>query len=143
GSRGFPPAGPLGGRASRAGAAPHGVKVQAGDDGRARGGARVPGRARRLTGLGFKRAATAEEGTGRGSPAGRGVSRGWGSNRDRRREWAWGGGRAQRPTKGRLRRTATAEEGAGRGGAAGRRTPRGRGAAGGAGGGVGGRELAG
>src|SRR5690606_31693113 len=47
-----------------------------------------PTRARRLTGRGFKRAATAKVGRWPDAPPGRGASRSEGSSRRRRREWA-------------------------------------------------------
>src|SRR5690606_7340676 len=64
----------------RPGAAPQGVRVQAGGDGAGRGGVGRPGRVRRLAESGFKRAATAQEGAGPGAPPGCGVSRGRGSS---------------------------------------------------------------
>src|SRR5690606_34686723 len=63
-----------------------------------RAGAGRPTRARRPTGSGFKRAATAEEGPGRASRPGGGVSRGRGSSRRRRRgrgPGGWSGPRAR------------------------------------------------
>src|SRR5690606_24439775 len=50
-----------------------------------------PTRARRLTGPGFKRAATAEEGPGRAVPPGRGAPRGRGSSRQQRQRKGRGG----------------------------------------------------
>src|SRR5690606_25773661 len=73
------------GKASRPGAASRGVGVQAGGDGDGRDRAGHPSRVRRPTGPGFKRAATAKEGPGPSTPAGRGAPRGRGSSRQQRR----------------------------------------------------------
>src|SRR5690606_40183951 len=76
----------------------------------------APGRVRHLTGSGFKRAATAEEGVGRAPHPSGGVSQGRGSSRQQRQRKGRGGrlGRARRPTGSGFKQAATAEEGAGR-----------------------------
>src|SRR5690606_7833479 len=57
------------GRAPHPGAAPHGVGVQTGSNGKGRGRAERPTRVRRLARRGFKQAATGGAGPGRRSPS--------------------------------------------------------------------------
>ncbi len=133
----------------QSGAAPHGAKVQAGGDGAGGGVAEAVTRARRLTGRGFKQAATAAVGTGQsvgrgpqgaraqaGSEGGKGhrpvgrVQRPTGQGLKRAAK-AVGGhrpvGRARRPAEYRFRPAATAAVGAGCRWSPGCRAPRGGG----------------
>ncbi len=101
-----------GGPAGRSGAAPHGVRVQAGGDGRGRGGVQAITRARHPTWPGFKQAATAGRGTGRS--VGCGASRSEGQDGRRRRK---GGPAGRSGAAHRRAKVKTGGDGSGRGGA--------------------------